>query len=155
MSSSQETINALADEAKKAKELAEQTLKNAGNALSDEAKKAKKLAEKALSSEEVKKAEQALKNAGNAVADGAKKATNALDKSLKNIINTATTNLNETSNNVNLSSCLHKTSLFVSVIISLFAAKFYNVVDEKFILNFIFFFVILYITYNSILKMIL
>ena len=104
--------------------------------------------------------DKTLKVADNIV-DDAKKAKDALDKSLKNIGDIATKNANEVIKDVQaeisnpyFSSCLHKTSLFVSVVLSLFAAKYYNnFVDEKFVLNFVFYLIIIYIVYNSILNM--
>ena len=126
----------------------DQTVKNAGNAVSENVNKAKD------------ELEQTVTNLGNSATENAKKAKDALDKSFKNIGDVAKKNANEILKDVQteisnpeFSTCLHKTSLFVSVVLSLFAAKFYNVVDEKFILNFIFFFIIIYIGYNAILNM--
>jgi len=99
--------------------------------------------------EGVEKTKDALEQAGKAVVDDAKKAKDALEKSLKNIGDVtvkSTTEIVKEIANPDFSSCLHKTSLFVSVVLALFAANYYKI-DEKFILNFIFFFIIIYIDY--------
>jgi len=100
------------------------------------------------------------KKAVDILTDDAKEAKDALDKSLKNIGDVATKNTNaiikdiQTEiSNPNFSTCLHKTSLFISVVLSLFAAKYYNVVDQKFAMNFVFYLIVIYIVYNSILNM--
>jgi vacuolar-type H+-ATPase subunit H len=140
--------NAVSENVNKAKDELEQTVTNLGNSATENAKKAKDAIE------------QTVTNLGNSATENAKKAKDALDKSFKNIGDVAKKNANEILKDVQseisnpeFSTCLHKTSLFVSVVLSLFAAKFYNVVDEKFILNFIFFFIIIYIGYNAILNM--
>ena len=100
------------------------------------------------------------KKAVDNLTDDAKEAKDALDKSLKNIGDVATKNTNAIIkdiqmeiSNPNFSTCLHKTSLFISVVLSLFAAKYYNVVDQKFAMNFVFYLIVIYIVYNSILNM--
>jgi len=125
----------------------DQTKKAVDN-LKDDAEKAKDVLDKSL------------KNVGDVIVDDAKKTKDALDKSLKNIGDFATKNTNEIIkdiqteiSNPNFSTCLHKTSLFISVVLSLFAAKYYNVVDQKFAMNFVFYLIVIYIVYNSILNM--
>lgn len=153
MSSLQQNVDAVAQIAGNVagtavETVVDKTLKVADNIV-DDAKKAKDVLD------------ESLKNAGDAIVDDAKKAKDALDKSLKNIGDIATKNANEVIKDVQaeisnpyFSSCLHKTSLFVSVVLSLFAAKYYNnFVDEKFVLNFVFYLIIIYIVYNSILNM--
>jgi hypothetical protein len=105
--------------------------------------------------EGVEKTKDVLEGATKVAIDESKKAKDALEKSFKNIGDVAvksTTEIVKEISNPNFSSCLHKTSLFVSVVLALFAANYYKI-DEKFILNFIFFFIIIYIIYNAILNM--
>ena len=97
---------------------------------------------------------------GDFLSDNTKKAKDVIDQTTKNIgsddVQKAKDSVQEIETlfaNPDLSSCLHKTSLFISIILALFAAKFINVVDQVFILNFIFFFTIIYIIYNFILNM--
>ena len=96
------------------------------NVLSDKSKKAKDVIE------------QSTKNIGGILKGDAQKAKDVIEIQISN---------------PDFSSCLHKTSLFISVILALLAAKFINVVDQTFILNFIFFFIIIYIAYNAIINM--